>query len=36
MQVIAREMNLSETVFCLPPTDPQAAVRVIRGTVEAL
>ncbi len=25
MQVIAREMNLSETTFVLPPTDPQAA-----------
>ena len=25
MQAIAREMNLSETTFVLPPTDPQAA-----------
>jgi trans-2,3-dihydro-3-hydroxyanthranilate isomerase len=23
MQAIAREMNLSETTFVLPPTDPQ-------------
>lgn len=28
MQKIAREMNLSETSFVLPPTDPQADVRV--------
>ena len=28
MQRIAREMNLSETTFVLPPTDPQADVRV--------
>lgn len=28
MQQIAREMNLSETVFVLPPTDPNASVRV--------
>ncbi len=28
MQKIAREMNLSETTFVLPPTDPQADVRV--------
>jgi len=34
MQVIAREMNLSETVFCLPPTDPQAAVRLRIFTVD--
>lgn len=27
-QQIAREMNLSETVFVLPPTDPAAAARV--------
>src|SRR5512136_1098327 len=25
MQAIAREMNLSETTFVLPPTDPKAA-----------
>jgi len=28
MQQIAREMNLSETAFVLPPTDPRANVRV--------
>ncbi|MFQ5893666.1 MAG: PhzF family phenazine biosynthesis protein [Nitrospinota bacterium] len=28
MQAIAREMNLSETAFVLPPTDPGADVRV--------
>src|SRR5690349_6203626 len=28
MQAIAREMNLSETTFVLPPTDPKANVRV--------
>src|SRR3712207_2793603 len=28
MQKIAREMNLSETVFVLPPTDPQALRRL--------
>ncbi|MGH7230671.1 MAG: PhzF family phenazine biosynthesis protein [Nitrospiraceae bacterium] len=28
LQKIAREMNLSETVFVLPPTDPAAAVRM--------
>lgn len=28
MQQIAREMNLSETAFVLPPTDPRADVRV--------
>jgi len=28
MQAIAREMNLSETAFLLPPDDPQADVRV--------
>lgn len=28
MQSIAREMNLSETTFVLPPTDPTAEVRV--------
>ncbi len=28
MQAIAREMNLSETTFVLPPTDPKADVRV--------
>ncbi|MDH5698681.1 MAG: PhzF family phenazine biosynthesis protein [Nitrospirota bacterium] len=27
-QQIAREMNLSETVFVLPPTDPKAAAKV--------
>ena len=27
-QQIAREMNLSETVFVLPPTDPQAAAKL--------
>jgi trans-2,3-dihydro-3-hydroxyanthranilate isomerase len=30
MQRIAREMNLSETVFVLPPTDVQKAVRKLR------
>ncbi|MFM8552792.1 MAG: PhzF family phenazine biosynthesis protein [Nitrospiraceae bacterium] len=28
LQQIAREMNLSETVFVLPPTDPAAAVKL--------
>lgn len=28
LQQIAREMNLSETVFILPPTEPAAAVRI--------
>lgn len=28
LQQIAREMNLSETVFVFPPTDPAAAVRI--------
>ncbi|HEU4683735.1 MAG TPA: PhzF family phenazine biosynthesis protein [Nitrospira sp.] len=28
LQQIAREMNLSETVFVLPPTDPAAVVRL--------
>ena len=28
LQQIAREMNLSETVFVLPPTDPQAAAKL--------
>jgi trans-2,3-dihydro-3-hydroxyanthranilate isomerase len=28
LQKIAREMNLSETVFVLPPTDPRAAAKV--------
>jgi len=28
MQKIAREMNLSETVFVLPPTDPSASYRL--------
>lgn len=28
LQRIAREMNLSETVFVLPPTDPAAVVRI--------
>src|SRR5207237_8199686 len=28
MQKIAREMNLSETVFVLPPTDPTAEFRL--------
>ena len=28
MQAIAREFNLSETTFVLPPTDPAAAYRV--------
>ncbi|MEC4668644.1 MAG: PhzF family phenazine biosynthesis protein, partial [Nitrospirota bacterium] len=28
LQQIAREMNLSETVFVLPPTDPAAAVKI--------
>src|ERR1700752_4883204 len=28
MQKIAREMNLSETVFVLPPTDPSAEFRL--------
>jgi trans-2,3-dihydro-3-hydroxyanthranilate isomerase len=30
MQRIAREMNLSETVFVLPPTDPVKALRRLR------
>jgi trans-2,3-dihydro-3-hydroxyanthranilate isomerase len=30
MQTIAREMNLSETVFVLPPTDPAKALRSLR------
>ncbi|MGE0886328.1 MAG: PhzF family phenazine biosynthesis protein [Blastocatellales bacterium] len=30
MQRIAREMNLSETVFVLPPTDPGKALRRLR------
>ncbi len=30
MQTIAREMNLSETVFVLPPTDPARALRRLR------
>ena len=33
MQAIAREMNLSETVFVLPPTDPEADVRLRIFTV---
>ena len=28
LQVIAREMNLSETVFILPPADPAAALKI--------
>src|SRR5919108_4268694 len=28
LQQIAREMNLSETVYVLPPTDPAAAVKL--------
>ena len=28
LQQIAREMNLSETVFVFPPTDPAAVVRL--------
>jgi len=28
LQQIAREMNLSETVFVLPPTDPVAAIKI--------
>jgi trans-2,3-dihydro-3-hydroxyanthranilate isomerase len=34
MQIIAREMNLSETVFVLPPTHPQADVRMRIFTVD--
>ena len=30
MQAVAREMNLSETVFVLPPTDPAKALRQLR------
>ncbi|HYE73149.1 MAG TPA: PhzF family phenazine biosynthesis protein [Blastocatellia bacterium] len=30
MQKIAREMNLSETVFVLPPTDPSKALKRLR------
>ena len=30
MQTVAREMNLSETVFVLPPTDPTKALRRLR------
>ena len=32
MQAIAREMNLSETVFLLPPTRPEYAARLRRFT----
>src|SRR6478672_4492456 len=28
LQQIAREMNLSETVFVLPPTEPAASVKI--------
>jgi trans-2,3-dihydro-3-hydroxyanthranilate isomerase len=34
MQQIAREMNLSETVFVFPPRDPDAAVRLRIFTVD--
>jgi trans-2,3-dihydro-3-hydroxyanthranilate isomerase len=34
MQRVAREMNLSETVFCLQPTDSRAAVRLRIFTVD--
>ncbi|MBK8975391.1 MAG: PhzF family phenazine biosynthesis protein [Planctomycetes bacterium] len=34
MQTIAREMNLSETVFCLPPAAPGADVRLRIFTVD--
>jgi trans-2,3-dihydro-3-hydroxyanthranilate isomerase len=34
MQAIAREMNLSETVFCSAPTKPQADVRLRIFTVD--
>ena len=34
MQAIAREMNLSETVFVLPPTDPEADIRLRIFTVD--
>jgi trans-2,3-dihydro-3-hydroxyanthranilate isomerase len=34
MQQIAREMNLSETVFCLQPTEPEADVRLRIFTVD--
>jgi len=34
MQAIAREMNLSETVFVLPPTDPDAEIRLRIFTVD--
>jgi trans-2,3-dihydro-3-hydroxyanthranilate isomerase len=34
MQRIAREMNLSETVFCLRPTSPDAVVRLRIFTVD--
>lgn len=38
MQAVAREMNLTETVFVLPSTDPKAAVRfrVFNATEEVL
>lgn len=34
MQRVAREMNLSETVFCLQPSDAKAAVRLRIFTVD--
>lgn len=34
MQAVAREMNLSETVFCLPPTDAKAHTRLRIFTVD--
>src|SRR5690606_18930366 len=34
MQAIAREMNLSETVFCLKPSVPEAEVRLRIFTVD--
>ncbi len=34
MQAIAREMNLSETVFCVRPTKPQADVRLRIFTID--
>lgn len=36
MQKIAREMNLSETVFVLPPSDPARALRRLRIFTPAL
>ncbi|MHC5063122.1 MAG: PhzF family phenazine biosynthesis protein [Planctomycetota bacterium] len=34
MQKIAQEMNISETVFCLPPEDPEASHRLRIFTID--